>query len=426
MLEPDGLPGIDEDAVGLIDPDGGRITAEYSVGRGPECGRRPAAARCGSPTGSTAQSRASTASATQVVTIAVGGAPAALAFGGGLAVGGGRRRARRSRRSIPGSNKVVAARSTVGNAPRSLPLAEGALWVVSGVDGARPPVDLGRAGPRARSRSARTRPRSPPAPARCGWRARRPGTVTRIDPRSGRVVAGDHRRQRAERAGGGRGRGLGRQPQRRDALAHRPRDERGRRGRSRVGARPDRGRGRRGRGVGGRRRGRHRRPRRPATAACGRAASRPGAARRRSRSPAARCGPPRPRPQAAHRGGTLRVSTCSRDPACPDRLAAPDGYDVGARAMLQSLAYDGLVAYRRVGGAAGATLVGALATRRAGAEPPTGAPTSSRCAAGCATPTAAPVRPEDFRASMERFLRRAPRRKRSRRSTPASSARGGA
>ena len=37
--------------------------------------------------------------------------------------------------------------------------------------------------------------------------------------------------------------------------------------------------------------------------------------------------------------------------------------------MLTSLAYDGLVAYRRVSGVAGATLVGALATRRAAAEP---------------------------------------------------------
>ena len=36
VLEPDGLPGIDEDAVGLIDPDSGRITAQYAVGHGPE------------------------------------------------------------------------------------------------------------------------------------------------------------------------------------------------------------------------------------------------------------------------------------------------------------------------------------------------------------------------------------------------------
>src|SRR4051794_29275468 len=35
VLEPASLPGIREDAVGVLDPDGGRITAEYSVGRAP-------------------------------------------------------------------------------------------------------------------------------------------------------------------------------------------------------------------------------------------------------------------------------------------------------------------------------------------------------------------------------------------------------
>ena len=34
-LEPDGLPGIDEDHVGLIDPDSGHITAQYAVGKSP-------------------------------------------------------------------------------------------------------------------------------------------------------------------------------------------------------------------------------------------------------------------------------------------------------------------------------------------------------------------------------------------------------
>jgi hypothetical protein len=35
VLEPDSLPGIKEDAVGVLNPDGGRITAQYGVGRGP-------------------------------------------------------------------------------------------------------------------------------------------------------------------------------------------------------------------------------------------------------------------------------------------------------------------------------------------------------------------------------------------------------
>ena len=35
VLEPDSLPGIDENAVGLIDPDGPRITEQYGVGKSP-------------------------------------------------------------------------------------------------------------------------------------------------------------------------------------------------------------------------------------------------------------------------------------------------------------------------------------------------------------------------------------------------------
>ena len=68
------------------------------------------------------------------------------------------------------------------------------------------------------------------------------------------------------------------------------------------------------------------------------------------------------------------------------------------------LVYDGLVTYRRTGGAAGGTLVGALATS---------APLPSRdgrtyrftLRPGVRYSDGRPVRPADFRASMERFLR---------------------
>jgi len=67
--------------------------------------------------------------------------------------------------------------------------------------------------------------------------------------------------------------------------------------------------------------------------------------------------------RAAHRGGTLRALT----PRSPEALAPmdwlhPAAYTTWITSQLGSLAYDGLVAYRRVEGAAGATLVGALAT----------------------------------------------------------------
>ena len=71
--------------------------------------------------------------------------------------------------------------------------------------------------------------------------------------------------------------------------------------------------------------------------------------------------------------------------------------------MLAGLAYDGLVAYRRVPGVAGGTLVGGLATR-----PP--APSADgrtyvfTLRRGIRYSDGTPVRPGDFRASMERYL----------------------
>ena len=110
---------------------------------------------------------------------------------------------------------------------------------------------------------------------------------------------------------------------------------------------------------------------------------------RRQRTAAARCG--------------------SLVPEDPIRSAVIDwltlaGYD-WRTSQLTSLAYDGLVAYRRVRGAAGATLVGGAGHGRPARPAATAGPTCSRSVPGCATPTARPVRPEDFRASMERFLR---------------------
>ena len=109
-------------------------------------------------------------------------------------------------------------------------------------------------------------------------------------------------------------------------------------------------------------------------------------------------------PQSAHRGGTLRVSL----PHAPGAAIVLDplhwlSYTTSATAQLDSLAYDGLVGYRRVEGAAGHTLVGALATT---------APTPSAdgktyvftLRPGLRYSDGRPVRPTDFRASMERFL----------------------
>jgi YVTN family beta-propeller protein len=100
-----------------------------------------------------------------------------------------------------------------------------------------------------------------------------------------------------------------------------------------------------------------------------------------------------------HRGGTLRVGIHEQE-LKTDPVTG--GYDPGAMPMLTVL-YDGLVAYQRTGGAAGARLVGALAR-----VPP--APTPDRrqyifrLRRGLRYSDGTPVRADDVRASLERAV----------------------
>ena len=107
VLEPDGLDAIDEDAVGLIQRDSGRITAQYTVGHGPQ------AVTSGAGSVWVANQLDGTVSRIdhndgQVVTIDVGGEPTGVAFGAGslwVADGQGRTVAQ----IAPQTNKVAAA-----------------------------------------------------------------------------------------------------------------------------------------------------------------------------------------------------------------------------------------------------------------------------------------------------------------------------
>jgi YVTN family beta-propeller protein len=107
-------------------------------------------------------------------------------------------------------------------------------------------------------------------------------------------------------------------------------------------------------------------------------------------------------PLAGHRGGVLRLETpppdCggAGDPVCSIGSTTDQG--------VWSLVYDGLVAYRRVGGAAGATLVPDLAARL-----PTprndGKSYTFQLRKGIRYSDGTPVRASDFRPSAERVMR---------------------
>ena len=307
VLEPDGLAGHRREPVGLIDPDGGRITTQYAVGAEPERGRRTAAARCGSPTRPTAPSRGSTATRDEI-----GDDPGRRRARGArvrrrLAVGGRQRRRARSRRSIPaptrscrridgrqraaragrrrrarcGSRRASTGasagsistrprrtrRSAVGANPTAIAAGAGALWVASEEAGTVTRID-----PRTRhawcgrSRSATGRARWPSARARCGS-----STAT-----TGRCRGSIPRRTRSSWTVG-------------------------------VGQRPDRGGRGRGRRLGGRRRGGDRRPRRPATGCASSSGCKTGSSPAAIAVAGGSVWAAADAPQAAHRGGTLRV-----------------------------------------------------------------------------------------------------------------------
>jgi YVTN family beta-propeller protein len=396
VLEPDSLAGIGEDHVGLIDPDGNRITAEYSVGHS------PGAVTAGGGSVWVANRLDGTVSRIdrdrQVTTIDVGGAPAALAFGAGsLWVADGD--SRFVAQVDPRSNKVLQ-RIEAANAPRSLALAQGALWVVSGAEGDVHRIELGRA------HAARAIPVGVKATAIAAgsgalWVAsEETGTVTRLDSRTGAVVA-------PVNVGNAPGAlAVGEDAvwvvNRADGTVSRIDPDTNSVSWS-VGVGPD-----------------------PTAVAVGEGAVWVAGGEDGS---VARVDPDVPRkaqrlktgsspsalavaegsvwtaavaPESAHRGGTLRVDLPLSEPA-PANWLHETGYFT-VTWMLAGLTHDGLVAYRRVPGVAGATLVGGLATR-----PPKPSPDGRTYVftlrPGIRYSDGTPVRPGDFRASMERYLR---------------------
>ena len=292
----------------------------------------------------------------QVVTIPVGGAPAGADVRRRVAVG--RRRRRPPRRA--GRSRDEQGRAADRCRERAAGCRHRRQRAVDRLGRRRAVhrIALGRT-----FRAGRSHRRQP----ECHRRRRRRGLGRERRGRDGHARStrararscAHRRRQRTERRRVGRGCRVGRQPRRRNARADRSGDEHrvmdGPSGATRLPSRPVGGRvGRRGRGAHALARGpigaahlghdpQREQPLRDRVAGGGDVDGR--RSRRRPATEAARCGA---LPRQPGR-------TPSRSTGCTRSARAGDDAD-------PSLAYDGLVGYRRVAGSAGGTLVGALAT----------------------------------------------------------------
>ncbi len=359
VLEPDGLAGIGENAVGLIEPESGLITARYGVGKSPSAVVGGAGSVWIANSADGTVSRIDRGRDQPVKVIPVGERPAALAFAhGSLWVADSD--SRKVWQVDPGSNKVVQP-IEVGNAPRALVVTAGALWVASGVDGRIQRIDIDDPG-ETRPIAVGANPSSIAAGAGALWVAsEEAGTVTRIEPRTGSIVdtipVGDG--PSALVVGEGAvwvvNRHVGTLSRIDPASNHVTWT-------GRVGSDPTAvavGKG--SVWVAGGEEGTVRRvdPEGPRVVERLPVGSSPAAIAVAGGSVWAAAGAP----LAAHRGGTLRATVpYSPGGGVPIDWLHWQTYTTFASAQLSSLAYDGLVAYRRVEGAAGATLVGALAT----------------------------------------------------------------
>jgi peptide/nickel transport system substrate-binding protein len=390
----DGLDGVAEDSLGEIDPANGHIVAQAPVGHAPD------AAVAGGGSVWTANGSDGTVSRVdrggrQVTTIDVGGEPTALAFSNGsLWVADGENR--RVEQVAARTNRVVRI-WPAGNAPRGVAIAGGALWITSAVDGQVERFDLAP-GSRLHRIDVPGAPAAIAAGAGAVWVAgEEEGEVTKLDPRSGRPLRtiGVGNGPSAVAVGYG-GVWVANHD---DGTVTRV-DTTTEVGETvRVGGSPvavTAGLGAIWVADGGtdqviqidprtRRPGRHiALGSTPSALAVAGGSLWTGAIAAR----------------ASHRGGTLRYASVPSDCNCVD----PAGYD---QSPLVSLAYDGLVSYRRIPGAGGSTLVADLA---ASLPPPSdGARAYTfELRPGLRFSDGTPVQPEDFRASIERIVRISP------------------
>jgi YVTN family beta-propeller protein len=181
-----GLAAIDANMVGLIDADGGRITAQYSVGRDPGAivagaGSVWVANRLDGTVSRITRARR------EIAPIPVGGEPTALAYGAGsLWVADGR--GRTVSQIDPQLNRVVHD-YPVGNGAVAIAVSDRAVWVASADDATVTRIDLSSGEP-SKPIEVGGRPSALAAGAGAIWVAREEtASVVRLDPRSGSPLA---------------------------------------------------------------------------------------------------------------------------------------------------------------------------------------------------------------------------------------------
>jgi len=179
------LPGIDENAVGVIDPDEAGVIAQYGVGAG------PSAIAAGGGSVWVANAQDGTVSRIdrergQLVTIPVGEAPAGLAYGSGslfVTLASERRVAQVN----PRTNRVVRT-IDVPNTPQGIAAGFGAMWVTSQVDRTVSRLDVAT-GSRTRTIHVAANPTALASGAGAVWvTSEEGGTVFRIEPRTRTVL----------------------------------------------------------------------------------------------------------------------------------------------------------------------------------------------------------------------------------------------
>jgi peptide/nickel transport system substrate-binding protein len=185
LLGSDHLGGLDEGAVGVVDPDGAEITAQYRLGTAPGAAAEGAGSVWVANPGEGTVSRLHPGD-DRVDTIDVGPSPTALAFGGGsmwvAAADDG------ALAQVDADANRVVQRIPVGNGASAVAVGYGAVWVATAVDGEVVRVDL---------ETGRVTKRVPvgghPVALATGadgvWVAsEESGTVARIDPGTGEAL----------------------------------------------------------------------------------------------------------------------------------------------------------------------------------------------------------------------------------------------